>query len=103
MLNSSRNTEVVVHNKVGPFLRITVYFLFYQLFVQLSGSDICRQHCAVEYVNGVVVIMPLDRAAAVHVDNSRIYSATPLSHDASVLVGSRHFFQFVDPMTVQVS
>lgn len=73
------------------------------LYVQLIGSDICRQHCAVEYVNGAVVIMPLDRSAAVHVENSRIYSATPLVHGASVLVGSKHLFQFVDPMTSQVS
>ena len=69
----------------------------------MVGSDICRQHCAVEFVNGAVVIIPLDRAAAVHVDNSRIYSATPLTHGASVLVGSKHLFQFVDPMTAQVN
>jgi len=73
------------------------------VLVQLVGPDICRQHCAVEYVNGAVVIMPLDRAAAVCVDNSRIYSATPLSHGASVLVGTKHLFQFVDPITSQVS
>jgi len=47
--------------------------------------------------------MPLDRAASVCVDNSRIYSATPLSHGASVLVGSKLLFQFIDPMTQQVS
>jgi len=74
-----------------------------KLCVQLSGVDICRQHCAVEYVNGVVVIMPLDHAASVRVDNSRIYSATPLSHGASVLVGSQHLFQFVDPVALQVN
>ena len=70
---------------------------------QLVGPDICRQHCAVEYVNGTVVILPLDRMASVCVDNARIYSATPLSHGATVLVGSKHFFEFIDPVSLQVS
>ena len=73
------------------------------LCAQLIGPDICRQHCAIEFVNGAVVIMPLDRAASVSVDNARIYSATPLSHGASVLVGSKLLFQFIDPVTQQVS
>jgi len=60
------------------------------------GPDICRQHCAIEFVNGAVVIMPLDRVASVCVDNSRIYSATPLCHGAVVLLGSKHLFQFID-------
>jgi len=47
--------------------------------------------------------MPLDGAAAVCVDNMRIYSATPLSHGALVLVGSKHLFQFIDPVTSQVN
>jgi len=66
------------------------------------GPDICRQHCAVEFVNGTIVILPLDRSAAVLVDNSRIFAATPLSHGALVQVGSQHLFQFVDPVTSQV-
>jgi len=67
------------------------------------GPDICRQHCAIDFVNGAVIIMPLDRMASVCVDNSRIYSATALSHGALVLVGSKHLFQFIDPVTSQVS
>jgi len=67
------------------------------------GADICRQHCAIDFVNGTVIIMPLDRAASVCVNDSRIYSATPLTHGAFVLVGSKHLFQFVDPVTSQVS
>ena len=66
------------------------------------GPDICRQHCAIEYVNGAIVIMPLDRAAAVCVDKSRIYSATALNHGASVLLGKDHLFQFIDPVALQV-
>ena len=66
------------------------------------GPDICRQHCAIDYVNGAIVIMPLDRAAAVCVDNSRIYSATALNHGASVLLGRDHLFQFIDPVALQV-
>jgi len=66
------------------------------------GPDICRQHCAIDYVNGAIVIMPLDRAAAVCVDKSRIYSATALNHGASVLLGREHLFQFIDPVALQV-
>ena len=47
--------------------------------------------------------MPLDRSAAVGVDDMRIYSATPLTHGAVVLVASKHLFQFIDPLTSQVS
>jgi len=91
-------------NSLALFLQLTMFgsALLYFLYVQLVGPDICRQHCAIEYVTGSVIIMPLDRVASVYVNNLRICSAAALSHGASVLVGSQYLFQFIDPMTSQV-